>query len=363
MISTVLTDASSFPIRHQGPVYQGKVRSAYWLTPEDSRRLIEARGYQVHPDAALGVMIISDRISAFECNWRAEGGLGGVPGKGAALNAISYHWFDGFQRAGLASHHVLEVPHPLMWIVQKARPLKFEAIARQYITGSLWRAYERGQRYICGIELPEGLEKNQRLPELLFTPSTKGTLVGLEGVPEEEDAPISQEDILAYHKAFGLYRPEDLARASQLLQDGFAHVAQAYAKVGQILVDTKFEFGFVDDLSGHPKMIFMDEVGTPDSSRLWAQDAYGKGHFVEASKESFRSFLLQTLDRDILTDPSLMKARKALAASYEVPAEVFSRVSDIYTALATSVTGQPLPLHTRPHEELTEALDALGLLT
>jgi len=88
-------------------------------------------------------MVISDRLSAFECMWRAEGGLDGVPGKGAALNAISGHWFQRFGEAGLARSHILETPHPLVWVVQRAKPIMIEAIARQYITGSMWRAYER----------------------------------------------------------------------------------------------------------------------------------------------------------------------------------------------------------------------------
>ena len=151
----VLAANDDLPIRTQAPVHSGKVRSVYWLTPEDSARLIRERQYQVAPDAPLAIMVISDRISAFDCIWRAEGGLNGVPGKGAALNAISHHWFTLFRAKGLADSHILEVPHPLVWIVQKARPVKIEAIGRQYITGSMWRAYSKGEREFCGITLPE----------------------------------------------------------------------------------------------------------------------------------------------------------------------------------------------------------------
>ena len=172
MSSAVLAKNDSLPIRTEGPVHSGKVRSVYWLTAEDSARLIRQRGYDVAADAQLAVMVISDRISAFDCIWHGEGGLAGVPGKGAALNAISQYWFQAFQKHGLARSHILEVPHPLMWIVQRAEPVMIEAIARRFITGSMWRAYEKGERSFCGIRLPENLHRDQRLRETLVTPST-----------------------------------------------------------------------------------------------------------------------------------------------------------------------------------------------
>ena len=102
------------PIRTDKPVHSGKVRAVYWLTAADSARLIEQRKYDVPADAELAIMVISDRISAYECIWRGVGGLQGVPGKGAALNAISNHWFQLFKDKGLANSHILEVPHPPM---------------------------------------------------------------------------------------------------------------------------------------------------------------------------------------------------------------------------------------------------------
>ena len=118
------------------------------------------------PDSELAVMVISDRISAFECIWQGEGGMAGVPGKGASLNAFSNHWVNLFRQQRLADSHILAVPHPLVWIVQKARPVMIEAIARQYITGSMWRSYSKGERTFCGIQLPEGLIRDQKLSEL-----------------------------------------------------------------------------------------------------------------------------------------------------------------------------------------------------
>jgi len=118
----VLAVNNDLPIRTDQPIHNGKVRSVYWLTLSDSERLIRERGYPVAPDAPLAVMVISDRISAFECIWKGEGGMAGVPGKGAALNAVANHWFERFRDQGLADSHILDIPHPLVWIVQNARP-------------------------------------------------------------------------------------------------------------------------------------------------------------------------------------------------------------------------------------------------
>ncbi len=96
------------------------------MTEEDSRRLIKEKGYDVAEDAPLAIMVISDRISAFDCIWRGEGNLRGIPGKGAALNAISNHWFQLFKDNGLADSHILDIPHPFVWIVQKAKPVMIE---------------------------------------------------------------------------------------------------------------------------------------------------------------------------------------------------------------------------------------------
>jgi phosphoribosylaminoimidazole-succinocarboxamide synthase len=359
---SILARADHFPIRHEGPVYNGKVRAVYWLSSEDSRALIALRGYQVPASAELGVMVITDRISAFECNWQAEDGLQGVPGKGASLNAIALHHFRAFACAGLGGHHIVDAPHPLVWIVRKARPLRFEGIARQYLTGSMWRAYERGERVFCGVSLPEGLVRHQRFDALLITPSTKGTLRGLDGVPEEEDAPVSAALIRKHASAFGLQDTDDLARANEMLTKGFALAAESYQKVGQLLVDTKFEFGFVDDDAGLSQLIYMDEVATPDSSRLWEDSAYREGRVVESCKEFFRHYLLSTLNRDILVTSSRMNERKKPSASFRVPTDVFARVGQLYQGIAESLTGQSLPVVDEPYEELMTLFSEWQLL-
>ncbi|OLQ88281.1 phosphoribosylaminoimidazolesuccinocarboxamide synthase [Vibrio panuliri] len=353
----VLAVNDDLPIRTNKPVHSGKVRSVYWLTEEDSQRLIKEKGYDVAPDAPLAIMVISDRISAFDCIWRGEGGLKGVPGKGAALNAISNHWFELFKQNGLADSHILDIPHPLVWIVQKATPIKIEAICRKYITGSMWRAYSKGEREFCGIELPEGLEKDKVLPELLMTPSTKGILMGIPGVPEADDVNITRKNIEDNFAAFNFSSVADIAEYEKLLKQGFNVISEALDKVDQMFVDTKFEFGYVTDAAGNEKLIYMDEVGTPDSSRIWDKTAYQQGKIVENSKEDFRQFLLNHFpDADILLNKDRMPEREALARDNELPLEALMDVSKTYTAIAEKVTGRPIVLSANPKQEIIDVL-------
>jgi len=355
----VLSVNNDLPIRTNLPVHSGKVRSVYWLTEEDSRRLIAENNYDVAPDSPLAIMVISDRISAFECIWKGEGNMQGVPGKGAALNAISNHWFKLFRENGLADSHILDIPHPLVWIVQKAKPVMIEAICRQYITGSMWRSYVKGERNFCGIELPDGLEKDQKLPELLITPSTKGILTGIPGVPEVDDVNISRSDIENNHAAFKFNSLEDINVYEKLLEQGFDVISDELAKLDQVFVDTKFEFGYVQDASGNEKLIYMDEVGTPDSSRIWDGPKYREGSVVENSKEVFRQLLLNHFDdADILLDKNRMDERYALARDNELPESMMMEVSNTYVSLAEKITGQPLPLSSNPKAEIIEVLSS-----
>ncbi|NTS75515.1 phosphoribosylaminoimidazolesuccinocarboxamide synthase [Catenovulum sp. SM1970] len=353
----VLAVNNDLPIRTDLPVHSGKVRSVYWLTEADSARLIKEKGYDVKADAPLAIMVISDRISAFDCIWHGEGGLKGVPGKGAALNAISNHWFKLFKENGLADSHILDIPHPFVWIVQKAKPVMIEAICRQYITGSMWRAYEKGERNFCGIELPEGLAKDQKLPELLITPSTKGILKGIPNVPEVDDVNITRQDISDNFAAFNFSAAEDIGLYEKLLKEGFDVISGELAKLDQVFVDTKFEFGYVTDSKGQEKLIYMDEVGTPDSSRIWDGPQYRDGKVVENSKEGFRQLLLSHFpDPDILLNKDRMDEREALARDNALPESVLMAVSETYTAIAEKITGQKLHLSDNPKAEIIDIL-------
>jgi phosphoribosylaminoimidazole-succinocarboxamide synthase len=353
----VLAVNNDLPIRTDSPVHSGKVRSVYWLTEADSRRLIEEKGYPVAADTPLAIMVISDRISAFDCIWRGEGGLKGVPGKGAALNAISNHWFKLFKDNGLADSHILDIPHPFVWIVQKAKPVMIEAICRQYITGSMWRAYAKGEREFCGIQIAEDLQKDQKLPELLITPSTKGILKGIPGVPEADDVNITRANIEDNFEAFNFRSREDIDRYETLLKEGFDVISNALAALDQVFVDTKFEFGYVTDDKGQEKLIYMDEVGTPDSSRIWDGPSYREGTVVEKSKEEFRQFLLNHFpDPDILLNKERMDEREALARDNELPLDALMMVSKTYTGIAEKITGQKIELSANPKAEIVAIL-------
>jgi len=360
----VLAVNNDLPIRTEQPVHSGKVRSVYWLSEADSRRLIAEKGYNVAADAPLAIMVISDRISAFDCIWHGEGRMHGVPGKGAALNAISNHWFRLFREQGLADSHILDIPHPFVWIVQKARPVMIEAICRQYITGSMWRDYAKGGREFCGIQIPDGLQKDQKLPELLITPSTKGILKGIPGVPEADDVNITRADIEANFAAFNFDSKDDIEHYERLLKEGFEVISNALAELDQIFVDTKFEFGYVTDASGNNKLIYMDEVGTPDSSRIWDGPSYRAGQVVEKSKEEFRQLLLNYFpDPDILLNKDRMQERQALAKNTALPESVLMQVSETYRRIAETITGEPILLSDNPKQEIIDILrDDYGLI-
>ncbi|MCW8833023.1 MAG: phosphoribosylaminoimidazolesuccinocarboxamide synthase [Colwellia sp.] len=353
----VLAVNNDLPIRTTVPVHSGKVRSVYWLTEADSKRLIEEKNYDVPSDTPLAIMVISDRISAFDCIWQGEGGMKGVPGKGAALNAISNHWFKLFKEQGLADSHILDIPHPFVWIVQKAKPVMIEAICRQYITGSMWRSYVKGEREFCGIELSEGLTKDSKFAELLQTPSTKGILEGIPGVPAVDDVNITRKNIEDNFEAFNFASLDDIALYEKLLTEGFDVISNALSKLDQIFVDTKFEFGYVKDKAGNDKLIYMDEVGTPDSSRIWDGEQYRNGKVVENSKEGFRQLLLNHFpDADILLNKDRMNEREALARDNELPVSVLMNVSKTYTDIAEKITGQKIVLSDNPKAEIIDIL-------
>lgn len=358
LANSILAINDDLPIKTDLLVHSGKVRSVYWLTEQDSKRLIKEKGYDVEEDAPLAIMVISDRISAFDCVWQGEDGLKGVPGKGAALNAISNHWFKLFKENGLADSHILDIPHPFVWIVQKAKPVMIEAIARQYITGSMWRSYEKGEREFCGIRLPEGLTKDQKLDEILITPSTKGILKGIKNVPEVDDVNIRRQDIVENFQAFNFINVDGVDQYENLLKQGFDLISGELNKLDQIFVDTKFEFGYVKDAKGQDKLIYMDEVGTPDSSRIWDGPEYRNGNIVENSKEGFRQTLLNYFDDpDILLNKDRMDERQSLANNNKLPVDVIMDISKTYLEIAEKITGGKINLSDNPKQEIIDVLD------
>lgn len=332
--NSVLIDTHTLSIPHDGEVHKGKVRSVYW-------------------QGDIGYMVISDRISAFECTWESESGLKGIPGKGAALNAIAKYWFDEFQKNGLSGNHIIDVPHPLVWKVKKAKPIMIEAIARQYITGSMWRDYEKGQRVFGGVSMPEGLQKDQKLDQLLITPSTKGIIRNIVDVPEQDDVNITLEQILNNYEAFGFQSVEDIYLYEKLLANGFSLISQKLDNIGKIFVDTKFEFGYIDG-----EIKYIDEIGTPDSSRYWDKKLYEAGHTIEESKEKFRQDLINSVpDKDILLNKERMEERVELAKTFRVPDKIFAETSQLYKKLAKDITGNDIPDIINAESEILQALN------
>ena len=200
--------------------------------------------------------------------------------------------------------------------------------------------------------------RDEKLPELLITPSTKGILTGIPGVPEVDDVNISRADIEQNAAAFKFSSKDDIDEYEKLLREGFGVISAELAKLDQVFVDTKFEFGYVTDKQGNEKLIYMDEVGTPDSSRIWDGAKYRDGKVVENSKEGFRQLLLAHFpDPEILLDKNRMEERYALAKDNELPESVMMQVSDTYVSLAEKITGQPLVISDNPKAEILAILD------
>jgi phosphoribosylaminoimidazole-succinocarboxamide synthase len=271
---------------------------------------------------------------------------------------VASHWFKLFDEAGLAGNHIVDIPHPYVWIVRKAETVRVEAIARQYITGSMWRDYAKGVRNFCGIDLPEGLEAHQKLDNVLITPSTKGIITGVPEVPEVDDVNITRENIENNLAAFNFKSASDIDLYEKLLTEGFKLISEQLAALDQIFVDTKFEFGYVEEVDGSHKLIYIDEVGTPDSSRIWDAPAYRDGNIVENSKEGFRQLLINNVpDSDVLLNKDRMDEREELAKGYKLPVDVMMEVSDTYVGIASKIVGKQLEIPSDPRQEVIDILD------
>lgn len=359
----ILDISDNLPIRTNQAVHNGKVRSVYWLTEEDSCRLINQQNYSVSSDTQLGVMIISDRISAFDCIFYGERGLNGIPGKGAALNAIANHWFNLLSQHQIAANHILASPHPMVWIVQRACPIKIEAIGRQYLTGSLWREYQQGKRDFHGTQLPDNLAQNTKLPHLLLTPTTKGIINDVVGIPALEDTSITRDIILQNFDKFNFDSSEDIERYESCLTKAFSVISEGFAKQGLLFVDSKFEFGYIKDKNNKQRLIFIDELGTPDSSRIWDNDLYQQGKIADFSKETFRQYLLEIVpDKELLLNPSRIDERQAFAQSFKLPSNVILETAQGYQQLAQRITGKKITTSADPKQEIIELLDKYKII-
>ena len=201
------------------------------------------------------ILITTDRISSFDRI------LGCISHKGQVLNQLSAFWFK--KTKDIVSNHMISIPDPNVVIVKDCKPYPIEIVVRGYITGvtitSLWYNYSQGKRTIYGLKFPDGLKKNQKLPEPIITPTTRGT------GPGGHDEKISKKEILKRKIV-----PEkvylEMEQAALALFKRGTSIAK---KGGLILVDTKYEFG-----DHHGQLTLIDEVHTPDSSRFWIDKTY-----------------------------------------------------------------------------------------
>ncbi|MBU6399326.1 MAG: phosphoribosylaminoimidazolesuccinocarboxamide synthase [Verrucomicrobia bacterium] len=264
------------------------------------------------------LFVATDRISAFDCIMP-----NGIPRKGEVLTQISHFWFD--QTANLVPNHRLARPadplpaslqpfaHQLArrsMIVQKAQPLAIECVVRGYLAGSGWKEY-RAQQTVCGLKLPPGLTESAELPEPIFTPATKAETGHDENIPFARAAEIVGAD-----------RAEQVRDLSLKIYQ----MARAYARQrGIIIADTKFEFGSSDG-----RLILIDEVLTPDSSRFWPVDQYQPGRGQPSFDKQFVRDYLETLDWD-KTPPAP-----------RLPADVVAKTQAKYLEAYERLTGHQL---------------------
>ena len=228
--------------------------------------------YNINDD--ILVMVATDRISAFDVILPK-----GIPSKGQVLNQIAAKFLDA--TSDIVPNWKLATPDPMVTVGLRCEGFPVEMIIRGYLTGSAWRAYKEGCRELCGVKLPDGMRENEKFPQPIITPTTKAET--------GHDENISKEEIIAQ----GMVSAEDYAVVEQYTRALFERGSEMAAAKGLILVDTKYEFGKRDG-----KVILMDEIHTPDSSRYFYAEGYeekfAKGEPQrQLSKEFVRQWLIE----------------------------------------------------------------------
>jgi phosphoribosylaminoimidazole-succinocarboxamide synthase len=278
-------------------IHQGKVRDSFAI---DDRHML---------------IVASDRLSAFDVVMSDP-----IPGKGEILTRIANFWFDRTRHivpnhlSGIAVEDVMDDPATLALlknrsvVVKRLKPLPLEAIVRGYIIGSGWKDYQESGS-VCGIALPAGLRQADRLPEVIFTPSNKAAA-------GQHDVNI---DFRAIRDLVGNELAEQVREASIRV---YEYAVRHAAARGIIIADTKFEFG----LDGEGRLLLMDEVLTPDSSRFWPEESYLPGTSPPSYDKQFVRDYLETLDWDKTPPPPPVPAEviEATAAKYR---EAFERLT------------------------------------
>ena len=284
--------STEFNFKGQSNVYHGKVRDVYTINDD------------------IMVMVATDRISAFDVVLPK-----GIPFKGQVLNQIAAKFLDA--TTDICPNWKLATPDPQVTVGLKCEGFRVEMIIRGILTGSAWRDYEKGNREICGIKLPDGMRENERFPEPIITPTTKAD--------EGHDLNISKEEIIAQ----GIVSAEDYAVMEDYTRKLFARGQEIAAKQGLILVDTKYEFGKRDG-----KVYLIDEIHTPDSSRYFYAEGYeekfAKG---EPQKQLSKEFVRQWLiEHNFMNEPGQTMP--------EITDEYANSVSERYIELYEHITGE-----------------------
>lgn len=312
-MATTLTH-TDFKFPGQTAVYHGKVRDVYTI------------------DDSLLVMVATDRISAFDVILPE-----GIPYKGQMLNQIAAQFLDA--TADVVPNWKLAVPDSMVTVGYKCEGFRVEMIIRGYLTGSAWREYAAGAREICGVKLPDGMRENQRFDEPIITPTTKAEA--------GHDENISREEIIAR----GIVSAEDYEVMERYTRELFKIGTRMAAEKGLILVDTKYEFGKLAD-----KVILIDEIHTPDSSRYFYADGYEERFELgqpqrQLSKEFVRQWLIEN---DFMGKPGQKVP--------EMTPAICEGISERYIELYERITGKPFVKAPEEHLEDRIARNVLDCL-
>lgn len=282
---------TDFKFPKQKSKYIGKVRDVYNI---DDKYL---------------VMVVSDRISAFDVVLPK-----GIPYKGQVLNQIADKFLDATQ--DIVSNWKIATPDPMVTIGHMAKPFAVEMVVRGYLTGHAWREYKSGKREICGMPMPDGMKEHQKFPKPIITPTTKAH--------EGHDEDISKDEIIKQ----GLVSKEDYENLEKYTLALFERGTEIAAKMGLILVDTKYEFGKKDG-----KIYLIDEIHTPDSSRYFYLDGYNERQAKgEQQKQLSKEFVREWLMENGFQGKEGQKVP-------EMNDELVNQISERYIELFENITG------------------------
>ncbi|MEA3501008.1 MAG: phosphoribosylaminoimidazolesuccinocarboxamide synthase, partial [Candidatus Marinimicrobia bacterium] len=255
-------------------------------------------------DDKIRMIVATDRLSSFDSVLETL-----IPGKGAILNSLATFWFD--KTKDIIDNHLVKSIHPNISLVKEAKPIKLEMIVRAYITGSAWRKYQEGGRELSGQKVPDGLEKNQAFSTPIVTPTTK----------EKSDREITEKEIIAEKWTTQKIYDQMKKISLKLFERG----QKLLSERGIILVDTKYEFGLIGN-----KLILIDEIHTPDSSRFWSVEDYKKNpsKVEQIDKEFVRNYLMANkIDGQFPT---------------KLPSKIVKETQRRYNNIYTMITGKKL---------------------